>query len=411
MSVYLEGAVPEVDGKVVFTKEFSVPGLQKSVIFDRVQKWMEKRLAANGNDHSRVVYVTPEDGVVAGVAEEWLIFKSNALTLDRTWMGYNIKAECADEHCKVQIEKIRYVYEQTQKYKAEEMVTDRVALNKAKTKIIIGLRKWRIKTIDFANDTFDAVAKAIGTDEQVEAAEKAAAEAAAKAKKSSKVVINTASNAAGDKAVTVVAQSETPVVVAPSANASTVVAPSANNATAVVAPVVDNASAGNATAVVAPSANASTVVAPAVAQPQDTVEVIRSVQPRPVAIEPQPAAQSSSELKEIAASEVSRDAIKVGEGRLVIVIGEDDPFNMSIVTANGGGSVGRVSDKPVVFSILSPDQSYDAVEKAESYKVKFYPTGTTSPSLILECRKVAAPAPFEGQPRTYIGEIVKAWTK
>jgi hypothetical protein len=411
MSVYLEGAVPEVDGKVVFTKEFSVPGLQKSVIFDRVQKWMEKRLAANGNDHSRVVYVTPEDGVVAGVAEEWLIFKSNALTLDRTWMGYNIKAECADEHCKVQIEKIRYVYEQTQKYKAEEMVTDRVALNKAKTKIIIGLRKWRIKTIDFANDTFDAVAKAIGTDEQVEAAEKAAAEAAAKAKKSNKVVINTTSNAAGDKAVTVVAQSETPVVVAPSANASTVVAPSANNATAVVAPVVDNASAGNATAVVAPSANASTVVAPAVAQPQDTVEVIRSVQPRPVAIEPQPAAQSSSELKEIAASEVSRDAIKVGEGRLVIVIGEDDPFNMSIVTANGGGSVGRVSDKPVVFSILSPDQSYDAVEKAESYKVKFYPTGTTSPSLILECRKVAAPAPFEGQPRTYIGEIVKAWTK
>jgi hypothetical protein len=411
MSVYLEGAVPEVDGKVVFTKEFSVPGLQKSVIFDRVQKWMEKRLAANGNDHSRVVYVTPEDGVVAGVAEEWLIFKSNALTLDRTWMGYNIKAECADEHCKVQIEKIRYVYEQTQKYKAEEMVTDRVALNKAKTKIIIGLRKWRIKTIDFANDTFDAVAKAIGTDEQVEAAEKAAAEAAAKAKKSNKVVINTTSNAAGDKAVTVVAQSETPVVVAPSANASTVVAPSANNATAVVAPVVDNASAGNATAVVAPSANASTVVAPAVAQPQDTVEVIRSVQPRPVAIEPQPAAQSSSELKEIAASEVSRDAIKVGEGRLVIVIGEDDPFNMSIVTANGGGSVGRVSDKPVVFSILSPDQSYDAVEKAESYKVKFYPTGTTSPSLILECRKVTAPAPFEGQPRTYIGEIVKAWTK
>jgi hypothetical protein len=116
-------------------------------------------------------------------------------------------------------------------------------------------------------------------------------------------------------------------------------------------------------------------------------------------------------LKEIAAGEVSRDAIKVGEGRLVIVIGEDDPFNMSIVTANGGGSVGRVNDKPVVFSILSPDQSYDAVEKAESYKVKFYPTGTTSPSLILECRKVAAPAPFEGQPRTYIGEIVKAWTK
>ena len=26
---YLAGAVPEVDGKVVFTKEYSIPGMQK----------------------------------------------------------------------------------------------------------------------------------------------------------------------------------------------------------------------------------------------------------------------------------------------------------------------------------------------------------------------------------------------
>jgi hypothetical protein len=108
---------------------------------------------------------------------------------------------------------------------------------------------------------------------------------------------------------------------------------------------------------------------------------------------------------------VSKDAIKVGEGKLVIVIGEGDVFNMSITTANGGGSIGRVDNRPVVFSILSPDQSYDAVERAETYNVKYYPTGETTPALVLECRKVEAPAPFEGQPRTYIGEIVKAYTR
>jgi hypothetical protein len=51
------------------------------------------------------------------------------------------------------------------------------------------------------------------------------------------------------------------------------------------------------------------------------------------------------------------------------------------------------------------------VEKAAAYKVRFYPTGSTTPSLLLECKRVEAPAPFEGQPRTYIGEIVKAMVK
>ena len=33
-SKYLAGAVPEVDGKVVFTKEFSIPGMSQEEIFE-----------------------------------------------------------------------------------------------------------------------------------------------------------------------------------------------------------------------------------------------------------------------------------------------------------------------------------------------------------------------------------------
>ena len=40
-SKYLAGAVPEVDGKVVFTKEFSIPGMSQEEIFKRMQAWME----------------------------------------------------------------------------------------------------------------------------------------------------------------------------------------------------------------------------------------------------------------------------------------------------------------------------------------------------------------------------------
>ena len=59
-SKYLAGAVPEVDGKVVFTKEFSIPGMSQEEIFKRIQAWMEARLKKNANT-SRVVYTILPD--------------------------------------------------------------------------------------------------------------------------------------------------------------------------------------------------------------------------------------------------------------------------------------------------------------------------------------------------------------
>lgn len=36
-SKYLAGAVPEVDGKVVFSKEFSIPGMSQEEIYNRMR--------------------------------------------------------------------------------------------------------------------------------------------------------------------------------------------------------------------------------------------------------------------------------------------------------------------------------------------------------------------------------------
>ena len=38
---YLAGAVPVVDGKVVFSKEFQIPGMSQKQIYDTVMKWMK----------------------------------------------------------------------------------------------------------------------------------------------------------------------------------------------------------------------------------------------------------------------------------------------------------------------------------------------------------------------------------
>ena len=65
-SKYLAGAVPEVDGKVVFTKDFSIPGMSQDTIYSRLLKWMDARLAKNENN-SRVVFSDKEKGQILSI--------------------------------------------------------------------------------------------------------------------------------------------------------------------------------------------------------------------------------------------------------------------------------------------------------------------------------------------------------
>ena len=80
---------------------------------------------------------------------------------------------------------------------------------------------------------------------------------------------------------------------------------------------------------------------------------------------------------------------------------------MTMMTANAGGSLGTYQGKQVIFTILSPDQAYQQLEAAEQYEVRFYPNGSSEPSMTFRCRKVQGPTPIDGMPRTYIGEILK----
>lgn len=42
-SKYLAGAVPVVNGKVIFTEHIQAPGLSKQQVYDVLLKWAEKR--------------------------------------------------------------------------------------------------------------------------------------------------------------------------------------------------------------------------------------------------------------------------------------------------------------------------------------------------------------------------------
>ncbi|MDD3039929.1 DUF4468 domain-containing protein [Bacteroides sp.] len=326
-SRYLAGAVPEVDGKVVFSKEFQIPGMSQDQIYSTMQKWMNERLKENGNNESRVVYEDKATGSIAGIGEEWLVFRSAALMLDRSLMEYQITVTCKPNSCLVELEKIRYTYRDTEKYKAEEWITDKVALKKDKKKLMRAMAKWRRKTVDFADDLFFDVAVAFGAPDTRPKAQKKKEEE--------------------------------------------------NKATALVA--------GAGPVVIGQGGKISTSTGKESADMPRYTEV---------------------DLKKIP----SELYALMGNCKLVISIGNDE-FNMTNMTANGGGALGNQSGKAVAYCTLSAEQPYEAMDKATNYTLKLYAPNQTTPAAVIECKKLSAQEAQSGQPRTYVGEIVKLLMK
>lgn len=164
-SKYLAGAVPEENGKVVFSKEIKVNAFSKDQIFDVMLNWAQGRFKG---DITRVVYSDKNTGDIAAVGKEYIVFQNNALSLDRSLMSYRVMIKCADSECTLKMYAIRYEYvvsykREPEKYAAEEWITDDFSLNKDKTKLYRGSKKFRIKTIDFVNDMFKEATSALGT--------------------------------------------------------------------------------------------------------------------------------------------------------------------------------------------------------------------------------------------------------
>ncbi|WP_297909434.1 DUF4468 domain-containing protein [uncultured Parabacteroides sp.] len=161
---YLAGGVPVVDGKVVFTREINAPTFSKAQIYRQLLKWGQENF---NTKESRVAYQNEEKGEMAIIGEEYLVFSSTALSLDRTLMKFRIIIECKEHACTLQLAGIRYEYNvsyqnEPEKYLAEEWITDEYALNKKKTKLNRISGKFRKATIDFAEKTFDSAASALG---------------------------------------------------------------------------------------------------------------------------------------------------------------------------------------------------------------------------------------------------------
>ena len=148
---YLKGAVPEVNGQVVFSKHINVPGKTASQIYDIMLQYMQRLTKTSNQIESQISTSDDQKHEIVGIYQEWLVFKNTALSLDRTRFFYALRAQCSDGAVDIEMMRIRYLYEEErtpQRMTAEEWITDKESVNKKNTKLLPMSGKFRRKTID-----------------------------------------------------------------------------------------------------------------------------------------------------------------------------------------------------------------------------------------------------------------------
>lgn len=167
-SKYLKGAVPEVNGVVTFQKSVSVAGKDSKMIQQDVLKFVQDSIVATSIQglRTRIVSDGAADGNIVARVEEYMIFKKQALNLDRTRFRYQLTAKITNGNVDLEISQISYYYNEDMQgengttFKAEEWISDAEALNKAGTKLYPRSSKFRRKTVDRANAILQKIADA-----------------------------------------------------------------------------------------------------------------------------------------------------------------------------------------------------------------------------------------------------------
>lgn len=159
---YLKGAVPVENGKVVFRKVINLPSFSKDKIYNTSLSWAKERF---NDENCRVVFENSQEGELAAVGNEYIVFASTILSLDRAHMNYQVLIFSEDNSCKIEVKNIRYLYDvayqrEPEKYIAEEWITDEHGLHKGKLSRISG--KFRKATIDFVDKLFTDLSNAFG---------------------------------------------------------------------------------------------------------------------------------------------------------------------------------------------------------------------------------------------------------
>jgi len=173
---YLLGAVPEVEGVVTFQKNFSVTDKSEQQIYDILLAYVKNSLVADAiqfpnSDYTRIISEEKENGTVVARVDEYMTFSHLFLNLDRTRFRYLLNASVKGKKVSLVLTQISYYYNEDMDgkngvpYKAEEWITDKVAVNKKGTKLYPRSGKFRRMTVDRVEAIFNGFMDAFSTQE------------------------------------------------------------------------------------------------------------------------------------------------------------------------------------------------------------------------------------------------------
>lgn len=160
---YLAGAITYNDeNKIEFTLDTDANGKTAKQIYDIVLKYMSELTQNDQNIASRVALVNDAEHVIANTMDEWLVFSQSFISLDRTEFKYQLIAKISDNHLNLSLCRIIYNYEEGRstgfKEPAEEVISDKIALNKKKNDLAKIFGKFRRCTIDRKDQIFAELA-------------------------------------------------------------------------------------------------------------------------------------------------------------------------------------------------------------------------------------------------------------
>jgi hypothetical protein len=142
------------------------PAMTKEQIYETILDWANKRFQPSEKMNARVLFQNPEEGSIAIGGEEYLVFSTSALALDRTRIYYQMKITCEYGKSNIEMSRIRYWYDEArnggEKYEAENWIVDEWGLNKSKTKLAPICGKFRKKTIDLKDELFMEIQSILG---------------------------------------------------------------------------------------------------------------------------------------------------------------------------------------------------------------------------------------------------------
>ena len=171
---YLLGTVPEVEGIVTFQKNFTVTEKSEQQIYDILLAYVKNSIIGNAihdksRPYTRIISEEKGNNTIVSRVEEYMTFSKVFLNLDRTRFRYLLSAKVEGQKVNIVITQISYYYNEDQEgknginYKAEEWITDKVAVNKAGTKLYPRSGKFRRMTVDRVQQIFEGFMDALST--------------------------------------------------------------------------------------------------------------------------------------------------------------------------------------------------------------------------------------------------------